>query len=82
MTIRTKSVVTSTIGAAVALAVAACVTAPRSSGGATAAPQVDAVLQQISARRIEASVRTLAGFGTRHTLSETTSDTRGVRSMK
>jgi len=31
-----------------------------------------------SAERIEADVRTLAGFGTRHTLSETESDDRGI----
>ncbi|MBS7457417.1 M28 family metallopeptidase [Coralloluteibacterium stylophorae] len=31
-----------------------------------------------SAARIEADVRTLVGFGTRHTLSETGSDTRGI----
>ena len=32
----------------------------------------------VSAERIEADIRTLAGFGTRHTLSETASDTRGI----
>lgn len=31
-----------------------------------------------SAARIEADIRTLVGFGTRHTLSETQSDTRGI----
>ena len=31
-----------------------------------------------SADRIEADIRTLVGFGTRHTLSETESDTRGI----
>lgn len=31
-----------------------------------------------SAARIEADVRRLVGFGTRHTLSDTTSDTRGI----
>lgn len=31
-----------------------------------------------SAYRLEASIRTLAGFGTRHTLSDMTSDTRGI----
>ncbi|MDQ3618222.1 MAG: M28 family metallopeptidase [Pseudomonadota bacterium] len=31
-----------------------------------------------SADRIEADIRTLVGFGTRHTLSETASDTRGI----
>lgn len=32
----------------------------------------------VSADRIESDIRTLAGFGTRHTLSETESDTRGI----
>ena len=32
----------------------------------------------VSPDRIEADIRTLAGFGTRHTLSETESDTRGI----
>lgn len=32
----------------------------------------------VSADRIEADIRTLVGFGTRHTLSETQSDTRGI----
>ena len=32
----------------------------------------------VSADRIEADIRTLVGFGTRHTLSETRSDTRGI----
>lgn len=32
----------------------------------------------VSADRIEADIRTLVGFGTRHTLSDTVSDTRGI----
>ncbi len=32
----------------------------------------------VSASRIESDIRTLANFGTRHTLSETESDTRGI----
>lgn len=32
----------------------------------------------VSAARIEADIRTLVGFGTRHTLSETASETRGI----
>jgi len=39
---------------------------------------VKAVVKDISAERIETYVRTLAGFGTRHTLSQTDSDTRGI----
>ncbi|OKY26202.1 M28 family metallopeptidase [Thalassotalea sp. PP2-459] len=36
------------------------------------------IAQQISAQRIEADIQTLVNFGTRHTLSETQSDTRGI----
>ena len=52
-------------------------------GAATPAPpaadvRLDAIARAPSADRIEADIRTLAGFGTRHTLSDTTSDTRGI----
>ncbi len=40
--------------------------------------RIYAVVDSVSAERIEADIRTLAGFGTRHTLSDTTSDTRGI----
>ncbi|MFT4993743.1 MAG: hypothetical protein ACI965_000764 [Paraglaciecola sp.] len=36
------------------------------------------IVPQISAQRIESDIRKLVGFGTRHTLSETQSDTRGI----
>jgi len=36
------------------------------------------IIDKISADRIEKDIRTLAGFGTRHTMSDTTSDTRGI----
>lgn len=41
-------------------------------------PKVEAILEEISADRIEASVRTLVGFGTRHTLSDQEHPTRGI----
>lgn len=45
-------------------------------------PAVDidsrAVLNNVSTDRLRADVDTLSGFGTRHTLSETVSDTRGI----
>ena len=53
-------------------------------GGATAvdAPATSALIQRIadaaSADRIEADIRRLAGFGTRNTMSDTLSDTRGI----
>lgn len=36
------------------------------------------VVEAVSASRIEADIRTLAGFGTRNTLSDTESDVRGI----
>jgi len=36
------------------------------------------LVADVSADRIEADIRKLVGFGTRHTLSETESDTRGI----
>lgn len=36
------------------------------------------IIQKISADSIENSIRTLAGFGTRNTFSDTVSDTRGI----
>lgn len=36
------------------------------------------VLERIDARQIAADIRTLAAFGTRHTMSETASETRGI----
>lgn len=40
--------------------------------------QLHDIQQQISAERIEQDIRKLVSFGTRHTLSETKSDTRGI----
>ena len=52
------------------------------SGAADAAdprdPDIDAALAEVSAARIKARVEALAGFGTRHTLSDPTNQTRGV----
>ncbi len=36
------------------------------------------IISETSAERIKADITTLAGFGTRHTLSDTVSDTRGI----
>jgi Zn-dependent M28 family amino/carboxypeptidase len=41
-------------------------------------PRIDALVEAVSAERIERDIRALAGFGTRHTLSDTLSDTRGI----
>ena len=37
-----------------------------------------ALVADVSAERIQSDIETLVGFGTRHTLSETESDTRGI----
>ena len=41
-------------------------------------PQIQKIVREISAANIEATIRKLVGFGTRHALSETASDTRGI----
>ena len=40
--------------------------------------RIHAIIDSISADRIGASIRALVGFGTRHTLSDTVSNTRGI----
>jgi hypothetical protein len=70
------------LGACAALVLAACAALPTATGPGPAAPSpgpgVAAIVAGISAQRIEQRIRTLAGFGTRHTLSETASDTQGI----
>ncbi|HWO88706.1 MAG TPA: M28 family metallopeptidase [Gemmatimonadales bacterium] len=41
-------------------------------------PRIQAIVSAASARRIEADIRRLVAFGTRHTLSDTVSATRGI----
>ena len=41
-------------------------------------PRIYELIEAVSADRIESDIRTLVGFGTRHTLSETESETRGI----
>jgi len=41
-------------------------------------PQIAGVVSEISAQKIEASIRKLVSFGTRHTLSDTTSEAHGI----
>lgn len=41
-------------------------------------PRLYDIIQAVSDDRIESDIATLAGFGTRHTLSDTVSDTRGI----
>ncbi|MDH5344647.1 MAG: M28 family metallopeptidase [Gammaproteobacteria bacterium] len=49
-----------------------------STGAALAGDLRHQLAADVSADRIEADIRTLVGFGTRHTLSDTASDTRGI----
>lgn len=41
-------------------------------------PQIERIVADISPRRIEAYVRKLVDFGTRHSMSDTVSETRGI----
>jgi hypothetical protein len=54
-----------------------CAPAP-SAGEATADPRVETLVSSVSEARIRQLVTTLAGFGTRNTLSDTTLPTRGI----
>src|SRR3546814_4809828 len=62
----------------------ACLAAPAvvAADAPTAPPATQALLHDIgtapSAERIESDIRKLVSFGTRHTLSDTKSDTRGI----
>jgi Peptidase family M28 len=55
---------------------------PAAKAASTDAPQADprinAALAEISASRIQGHIKNLVAFGTRHTLSETESNTRGI----
>lgn len=41
-------------------------------------PRIHDIVRAVSARRMEADIRTLVAFGTRHTMSDTLSKTRGI----
>jgi Zn-dependent M28 family amino/carboxypeptidase len=41
-------------------------------------PRVGGIVREVSARRLEADIRRLVSFGTRHTGSDTLSETRGI----
>ncbi|MFW6206105.1 MAG: M28 family peptidase, partial [Gemmatimonadota bacterium] len=65
-----------------ALLLASVALAPPAAAQETIPPDRDlrigAIIDAVSADRIEADIRTLVGFGTRHTLSDTVSDVRGI----
>lgn len=60
-----------------AVAVPAAVQAPTADAPATDLRIYD-IIDGASPARVEADIRTLAGFGTRNTMSDTLSDTRGI----
>ena len=65
--------------AALPLALAlAAVAAPASAQQPQPADELRAMLAEVSPARIEARIRKLVGFGTRHTQSDIASDTRGI----
>jgi hypothetical protein len=45
---------------------------------AFAAPPLEVLAAQVSETELHATIERLVGFGTRHTLSDTKSDTRGI----
>src|SRR3954469_21382730 len=62
---------------AIAAAAAAAAAADKPNDSKTN-PQIAEVVKEISAKNIEAIDRKLVSFGTRHTLSDATSETRGI----
>jgi hypothetical protein len=52
--------------------------APAASGPGGENPRIHEIVRAVQPARIERDVRALAGFGTRHTLSDTVSSTRGI----
>lgn len=79
---RRHSIPTLLAGALLAGALLALATAGPTSAQEATPPDRDLrireIIDAVSADRIEADIRTLVGFGTRHTLSDTLSDTRGI----
>lgn len=65
------------LAAAATLACSSAIAAAGTTPPATVA-ELHNIARAPSPARIEADIRTLVGFGTRHTLSETESDTRGI----
>ena len=67
------------LAACLAAGCATTATAPAAARTQAAAnPTIAAVVSEVSPARIEATIRTLAAFGTRNSFSDTQSDTRGI----
>tara|TARA_R100001143_G_C3361089_1_gene135908 strand:- start:4908 stop:6245 length:1338 start_codon:yes stop_codon:yes gene_type:complete len=54
------------------------ITCPTKAQNLTIDPEIYEITDSVSADRLESDIRTLAGFGTRHTMSDTTSEIRGI----
>src|SRR5262245_53714322 len=52
--------------------------APKSAASKAPNTQIQKIILEISAANIEATIKNLVSFGTRHSLSETESDERGI----
>ena len=63
---------------ALAAAPAAAQTSTPAQGPGSENPRIHEIVRAVQPARIERDVRALAGFGTRHTLSDTVSPTRGI----
>lgn len=66
------------LAALLAVAAANAAAAPAAPDTGRQQPQIKKILAEISPKRIEGYVAKLVSFGTRHTMSETESDTRGI----
>ncbi|HWJ95049.1 MAG TPA: aminopeptidase, partial [Telluria sp.] len=71
-----KTLIATLIAAATGTALAA--NAPAEPNVKRHQAEIDKIVSEVSAKRIEGYVRKLVSFGTRHTMSDTTSDTRGI----
>lgn len=68
----------SLLAALLALSAGAASAAPAAPDFKRQQPQINKILAEISPKRMEGYVAKLVSFGTRHTMSETESDTRGI----
>jgi Zn-dependent M28 family amino/carboxypeptidase len=75
---RLSSIASAALLAVAATGAAAQTPAAPSRGPGGENPRVHEIVRAVQPARIESDVRRLAGFGTRHTLSDTVSRTRGI----
>jgi hypothetical protein len=61
-----------------AAALMACALCANAQSPAPEQPQIHAIADAVDARELRATIEKLVGFGTRHTMSDTTSPTRGI----